>query len=478
MIPVRLMCSLPDTGSTLAQMPVCVKTASRLSVGSGIGTVCSKRVLKALRLPGTAIEFLCIMAKKRPMNIESGISPKRQSTKMKHTARQRIAATIALAFVSLGAQQGNAPLRLSNPGDRPDLEIAIRAVRQGDLPTAERLLKVAIQEHPEFPFAHYWLGVTYMRQHRLADAEQALMRGIELLPKFPEAYDALGILYDERQLYSKSEPAFLHAIALNPKATNALFNLGLSYLRQRRYSDALAQFDRLLSVDPLYPQGQLQRGVALEQLKRYREGIVALRQYLALHPDDSFAQIKLGEALCGQGKFPEAIELLNKAATAPGPQASRAYSQLGFTYYDMARYQDALVALDKALKIDPANLDAMVYTGMVYLDQDGLERARPYFERVLAADPNNPEAQYFLGYMLFSEKHFDRALSLFQSVLKQEPEHLRARYQLAQTYFRLHEPDKGREALEVYKRLQELDRDRRRQEHDEPRLPRAVAPSQ
>jgi tetratricopeptide (TPR) repeat protein len=201
-------------------------------------------------------------------------------------------------------------------------------------------------------------------------------------------------------------------------------------------------------------------------LKRYREARCALEEYLAAHPDDPdspFARLKLGEAFCGLGMFEQAIESFKKVSDTPGLQASIGFSQLGFVYYDVARYEDALEALNKALEIDPANLDAIQYTGMIYLDEGDQERAESCFQKILTLNPSHTQARYYMGYIYFSRKEFEKALPLFESVVRQEPDHLKAHYQLAQTYFRLNDPEKGRQALETYKKLEALDRSQRKE---------------
>ena len=82
---------------------------------------------------------------------------------------------------------------------------------------------------------------------------------------------------------------------------------------------------------------------------------------------------------------------------------------------------------------------------MVYLDQGDPKRAESCFDRMLSLDPTHPEAQYYLGYIFFSRREFGKALPLFESVVRREPDHLKAHYQLAQTYFRLNQPERGRE---------------------------------
>ena len=83
-----------------------------------------------------------------------------------------------------------------------------------------------------------------------------------------------------------------------------------------------------------------------------------------------------------------------------------------------------------------------------------------------------------MGSILFSEKQFEKALPLFQSVVQQEPDHVSATYRLAQTYFHLNQPEKGQEALELYKKLQDLERSRRKQLYDEPQISQPIHRSQ
>jgi tetratricopeptide (TPR) repeat protein len=67
-----------------------------------------------------------------------------------------------------------------------------------------------------------------------------------------------------------------------------------------------------------------------------------------------------------------------------------------------------------------------------------------------------------MGYFYFTEKRFDKALQLSLDVVRQKPDHVKAQYQLAQTYFRLKERRRAQEALAIYTKLQELERQQRK----------------
>jgi hypothetical protein len=57
-----------------------------------------------------------------------------------------------VAVVSFGLAAGGAASQMLDPSGLSD---AIQAVRAGDLPKAERLLKTAVAAHPESPLVRY-----------------------------------------------------------------------------------------------------------------------------------------------------------------------------------------------------------------------------------------------------------------------------------------------------------------------------------
>jgi tetratricopeptide (TPR) repeat protein len=109
----------------------------------------------------------------------------------------------------------------------------------------------------------------------------------------------------------------------------------------------------------------------------------SLLSYLSSRPDDAFARIKLGEAFTVQRNMRRPSKRSPGRATCRGPTHPPRGLKLGFTYYNLVRYPEAFAALNKALQLDPGNLDAMLYRGMVYFDEGDIQRARSYFEKVL-----------------------------------------------------------------------------------------------
>jgi tetratricopeptide (TPR) repeat protein len=65
---------------------------------------------------------------------------------------------------------------------RNRLNLAAANVGLGRFPEAERLLDDILAEKPEFPIAHFHLGLLYEEQGRLADARAAYAKELEIHP--------------------------------------------------------------------------------------------------------------------------------------------------------------------------------------------------------------------------------------------------------------------------------------------------------
>lgn len=91
------------------------------------------------------------------------------------------------------------------------------------------------------------------------------------------------------------------------------------------------------------------------------------------------------------------------AARYPGSfpvQLALAEAEIDLSEFDPANLPRAEAAADRALALNPASVDAMVYKGRVYLergrrDRSQLETARAWFARGYEADPYNPAPLYY-----------------------------------------------------------------------------------
>lgn len=103
------------------------------------------------------------------------------------------------------------------------------------------------------------------------------------------------------------------------------------------------------------------------------------------------------------------------------PGKAAAHRNLGWAYHANKRYPEALAAFQKALALDPADLDAQRGIANVWLDDDRYPEAIAAYERLLAARPGDAEAHNGLGIALMLAGRRDDALRSFQQAAALDP---------------------------------------------------------
>ncbi len=191
----------------------------------------------------------------------------------------------------------------------PELMTAASALVEGDLPTAERLLRARLKAQPFDVPAIRMLAELAGRIGRYADAEKLLRRALELAPDF-------------------------HA---------ARHNLAVVLQRQGKAADALAELDLLMARDAGNPNYRVLRAAILVRLGDYAAAIGVYEALLASHPQQPMAWMSYGHSLKTVGRQADSIAAYRRAlAEAP---------TLGEAWWSLANL--------KTVRFDAADLAAM-----------------------------------------------------------------------------------------------------------------------
>ena len=106
----------------------------------------------------------------------------------------------------------------------------------------------------------------------------------------------------------------------------------------------------------------------------------------------------------------ERVKSLTATVTSE-PRNAAAMVQLGNTYFDAERFDDAITWYESALKVDPANADASTDLGVSYFYTDRPDQALAQFERSLQIDPRHTKTMLNKGIVLAFGKQDVRAAS-------------------------------------------------------------------
>jgi tetratricopeptide (TPR) repeat protein len=181
---------------------------------------------------------------------------------------------------------------------------------------------------------------------------------------------------------------------------------------------------------------------ALFKQRQWPQAQGLLEKATAAAPQDGEAWQRLGQVFIQLGNADRAVAAMEQAA-ALAPASSDLQRQLGDTYGFAAQKAGMLskmglakkckAAYDKAVELDPKNLDAR-WSVMEYCRQapgfvgGGMEGAYAQAEEIRKLDPNR--GRIALATLYVSEKKMVEAFGLFDEALKADPANYTALYQL------------------------------------------------
>lgn len=137
--------------------------------------------------------------------------------------------------------------------------------------------------------------------------------------------------------------------------------------------------------------------------------------------------------LASDGKYSEAIAFFKKAISLEQNNYILWYN-LGITYSDAGKLEEAKNSLSVALKLSPENSEVQEALASIYLMQKEFHNVHRICDRGLDFNPYNLNLWNLKGICEFQEENYENALLYFEYVISLNPYYLDALYNLKDTY--------------------------------------------
>lgn len=263
---------------------------------------------------------------------------------------------------------------------------AVRCHRDGDTEHAEELYRLALKSHPTRPDANHNLGVLLVHAGRLRDA----------LPHFKAAVEAFP---SERRYWL----AYAQCLLDTGNANDALGVL------QKARSSGLngPQFDAL------------------------REQVTA-----RLNPGPDQTEVDLLATLLATRNFAEA-ELRAREMVMSWPLAGVGWKALGFVLEALHRIPEALLVLQKAQTLLPADPEISNALGTALQGIGDLSQAESVYRKAINLKPEFHEAHSNLGMVLAALGRWTEAEASYHNAIALRPDFAEAHNNLGGVYWAL-----------------------------------------
>jgi cellulose synthase operon protein C len=283
------------------------------------------------------------------------------------------------------------------------------SVKRGEIDRTLRLALEGVQQHPDDPMAHVWLGMVLQLAGRTDEAEVTFYRAVKLAPQDPRTWTALAAFCMQRNRPTFAREA-IENLAKNVRLAEGMqsFVLAQGYeligdrrQAERRYSDAARQAPKDVAIQ--------ERVAAFFMATDPTQSDACLRRVLAVDPDAGAARYRLAMLLAargGQNNLQEAWRLLGKASpdSAPSPVARRLQALLLLQRGDAGSQRQAQTILETLVRdADEPSADDRLILATLYESRGRLQAARQQLATL--ASRRHPKPSYLAAYVDYLLRH-------------------------------------------------------------------------
>jgi protein kinase/serine/threonine-protein kinase len=332
-----------------------------------------------------------------------------------------------------------------------DLYLKGRNTLRGSQETADtkaaiQLLESALKQDSNFALAYTGLADANLRMYKDGKdpiyAQKALMAARQaagLNPNLPEVHLALGSAYNATGKTMEAIEELKSALKLAPNSDEANARLGDAYLASGHKPEAIGAFQAAVAANPYYwanhnklGGGYLRTGDSEKALREYQ-------RVTELASDNPVGYENIAAVYLRQGNYMQAIPSLEKAAERR-PDAGN-YSNLGFAYFFVKRYPDAVKMFEKAVHLSPkdeqlmGNLaDAYRWAGRPQDASMAYDAAIKLAYQALQVNPKSASTTGFLALYYAKKGEAEQAMQYIRQARSIDSSDVQLMYSEAQVY--------------------------------------------
>ncbi len=258
---------------------------------------------------------------------------------------------------------------------------AVRFHQRGRLDKAAILYDRILRANPNHPDALHLSGLVAHQRGDQDRAHELIAAAIRVKEAQPAFHNSLGNVLLALDRADEAAACFRRALELDPGYAEAHNNLGNALQQTGLLEDAITSYRHALQSRPGYAEAYYNQGRALHALDELPAAVDCYRRAVDVKPDYGKALKSLGDVLGELGRTDEAAaQYLRALEVAPGDPENHA--ALAALWERSSALAEALAKAEEALRLDPANVRAVVVAARcerrLGRPEDGLKRLQAF----------------------------------------------------------------------------------------------------
>ena len=267
----------------------------------------------------------------------------------------------------------------------------------------------------------------------LPEADERLSQAAEWHPEHAEIWTAWGEVLLRKGEYEKAGQAFQKALSVAPEGEDAAVGYADVFRATGRYSEARESLERALKRSPDSAALRVSLGNLLDEVGEDSSARRQFEEALESRPGYPEALFGLGRLLLESGKREAGVEQLHRLydfwdARVADLDAIEARDMIavaaGCSLTDNP--QDAVSVLERALKKDPTNTEALLWEARLFLERHQPGDARRELSKLLSINPHHAEGHAELAAIYSANGEYDLAAESCEKALETNPNLVRA----------------------------------------------------
>jgi predicted CXXCH cytochrome family protein len=166
------------------------------------------------------------------------------------------------------------------------------------------------------------------------------------------------------------------------------YNLANLYTNLKKPELAIENYKAALDIDGQFYPAKVNLAMLYNQMGQNDKTEKLLREVVSEQPELYEVKYSLGLLLAEEKKYAEAARYLREAAEGM-PNRSRVHYNLGLLLDYLGRDLQAESALQRALELEPANMEYLNAIAQYYLKREMYEQAKRIAEQIISRHPTN-----------------------------------------------------------------------------------------
>jgi predicted CXXCH cytochrome family protein len=166
------------------------------------------------------------------------------------------------------------------------------------------------------------------------------------------------------------------------------YNLANLYVSLKKLELAIENYKAALGIDGQFYPAKVNLAMLYNQMGQNDKTEKLLGEVVREHPELYDVQYSLGLLLAEEKKYGEAARYLQEAAEGM-PDRSRVHYNLGLLLDYLGRDVQAESALQRALELEPTNIEYLNAIAQYYLKREMYREAKRIAEQIISRHPNN-----------------------------------------------------------------------------------------